>query len=624
MTHPERGDKPHKPGGTRSPGDKQRRIDQLDGREKRAYWRFRTIKYVYDNDLEDLPRTHIHELVEEAVDQGELHIHKVPSYGSINRWMNKAEELDYPPVELGDWFDDKRPGRPPKEFDDRLEEFIVQELKVNANLSDAKLRRMVARKADKLEVEAPTYDWIKRFRERLDQQGLAAWKHGQRAAVADATPKLTVPADRPHEVWTLDEKQAPVWIRAYHPNKRKYVAVKPQVILVVDNYSRAIVSYRVVPPFRTGAQVSFNEEDVFGTILSAAFKELAPSATRQYAGFLPDTLRWDRHKAHRKLSDRLNDFGVEVPQVPGSQPWSQGRVERLIKTIKTMCENIEGWDEKWVPASQVNTAPSDKRSKAAASKHRETTKMPIATRNLMNCRQFREAFDERVKEYNSREHSVLGAEPEIYYHSGLEEDRTRSGRDALYLLPNKQLNVSKKGITYRQQRFAWESGGRQLRVGMKVDAKPDPLLRGVFVRMPNDEAWEFLPRLEDYARKVDHKKLTIDAQRRAKEAHEAAEQAREQLLEERVGPEGIAEAELEMEASIEGEEYAPNREPLPEDRPHISPDGEEEGADEDRNAEGQPDAARSGDVDEQQETDDEDERYPPGMRSPGDRIRRAE
>lgn len=115
------------------------------------------------------------------------------------------------------------------------------------------------------------------------------------------------------------------------------------------------------------------------------------------------------------------------------------------------------------------------------------------------------------------------------------------------------------------------------------------------------------------------------AGRRAKEAHKAAEQAREQLLEDRVGPEGIAEAEVEMEASIEGEEYAPNREPLPEDRPHISPDGEgAEGADEDREAEGQPEATRSEDVDEQQDTDDEDERYPPGMRSPGDRIRRAE
>lgn len=234
--------------------------------------------------------------------------------------MKKAKRLDYPPVELADCFNKDRDGRPRKQIDEKLRQFILQELKLNPGLSTSQLRRMVERKADDLEVEAPTYDWLHRFRQSLDDGALAAWKHGRRASVADATPKLTVPADLPHEVWTLDEKQAPVWIRAYHPDDHEYVAVKPQIILIIDNYSRAIVAYRVVPPFRTGATVSFNEEDVLGTILSAALPELARPATRPYAGFLPKHSAGIATAPTGHCQTASIDTASTSPRCPGPSP----------------------------------------------------------------------------------------------------------------------------------------------------------------------------------------------------------------------------------------------------------------------------------------------------------------
>jgi hypothetical protein len=370
----------------------------MDRAERRARWRYQIIKFVYDNDLADLPKTEITRHIEQAYDDGELELRHAPSYQTILRWMKKAEDLyggeRHRAIHLGHWFDDGRPGRPPKEFDDRLEEFLRQELMIQNHTSIAELHRMAKRKAKKLEVEAPSYDWVKRYRNRFDQSKIAAAKHGRRAALADMTPKLSVPADRPHEVWTLDEKQAPVWIRAYHPTKKEYVAVKPQVILVIDNYSRAIIAYRVVPPFRYGAKVSYNEEDVLGTLLSGFLEELAPPATRDFAGFVPLVLRWDRHSTHRTLANQLDNNGVHVPEVPGATPWAQVKVERLIGSMPSLCQPIPGWDQKWQPASEVREEPGKARSKAATTSARESTKMLIATRRPLNYWQSTEKFDE--------------------------------------------------------------------------------------------------------------------------------------------------------------------------------------------------------------------------------------
>lgn len=629
MPHPRGGDKPHKLGGTNSPASRKKKAEQMDRQERRARWRYQIIRYIYDNDLAGLPKTQIHQHVQQAYDDGNLELMRAPSYGSIRRWMKKAEDLyggeKQRAVHLTDWFDDGRPGRPPKEFDDRLEEFLRQELLISQYTSVAELHRMVKQKAKALEVEAPSYDWVKRFRDRMDPEKLAAAKHGRRAAMADMAPKLTVPAEQPHETWTLDEKQAPVWIRAYHPTKKEYVAVKPQIILVIDNYSRAVVSYRVVEPFRYGANVSYNEEDVLGTLMSGFFKELAPPATRDFAGYAPLVLRWDRHSTHRALANRLDNYGIHVPEVPGATPWAQGKAERLIASMKALCQHITGWDQKYSPASEMREEPGKTRSKAATTSFRETTKIPLATRRLLNYRQFTEAFDEQVREYNNREHSVIGAEPEIAYFNALEPDVCRVGYDVLPLLETRTFRMTKKGLTYRKERFAWESGGRMLRVGETVTGKPDPLLRGLFIQV--DGAWEFMPNMEDYARKADHKKLTIESHRRAKEYSLEARQARQERQEDILGADGVAETEAEMEATLNDTPYRPNSVPLPEDAADIS---EEEPEDADA-AEEAPD-----DVDEpapkaetQSEETDEDEleerrRHRRGLRSPSERIRRAE
>lgn len=621
MPHPRGGDKPHKLGGTNSPASRKRKAEQMDRAERRARWRYKIIRYVYDNDLADLPRTEIHAHLQDAFDAGELEVRRVPAYGTINRWMNKAEELyggdQQRAVHLSDWFDEGRPGRPPKEFDDQLEEFLRQELMIQNHTSVAELHRMAKRKANELDVEAPSYSWIKRFRNRFDQGKLAAAKHGRRAALADMTPKLTVPASMPHEIWTLDEKQAPVWVRAYHPSKKEYVAVKPQVILVVDNYSRVVVSYRVVPPFHHGTKVSYNEDEVLGALMSGFFQELAPPATRDFAGFVPMGLRWDRHSTHRGLANRLDNNGVHVPEVPGATPWAQGRIERLIGSMKALCQHITGWDQKWQPASEVRQEPGKARSKAATTSKRDTTKMLIATRDLPNHRQFREAFDEQVRDYNNRVHSVIDMEPEVAYFDALEPDHCRVGYDFLHALNTRTFRMTKKGLTYRKERFAWESGGRRLHVGETVRGKPDPLLRGLFIEV--NDAWEFMSRMEDYARKADHRKLTIESQRKAKQDSLEARQAREQRQEDVLGLGGIAEAEAEMEATLKDTPYGPNSVPRPEDDVEV-PDEDTEEADA---------SAPEAEAREQTEDTDDDElekrrKERRGLRSPSERMRRAE
>lgn len=457
----------------------------------------------------------------------------------------------------------------------------------------------------------------------MDPHKLVAGKHGSRAALADVAPELTVPADRPHEIWTLDEKQAPVYIRGYHPNKRQHVAVKIPIILAVDNFSRAIVSYRGVPPFKHGAHPTYTEEDIFGTLLGGMFQELAPPATRDFSGYVPRTIRWDRHSTHRTLATRLKDNGIEVPDVPGSTPWTQGRVERLVGTMKTLCQHIKGWDQAWLPAGEVREEPSKTRSKAATGPVRETTKKIISTRQLLTYREFMEEFDKQVRAYNDRVHSVTDMTPEVMYFNGLEPDACRPGYDFLPAVNTRTFRVTKKGLTYRGERFAWESGGRRLRVGETVRGKPDPLLRGLFVEV--DDGWEFMPRLEDYARKADHKKITIDTHREVKEASRKAHELREQRREDALGPAGVAEAEAEMEAALEGKPYPPNAEPPPEDNVDVS-DAVDDAEDEVEASQEPADTAPEdqSDADPAEEDELERRRRRRGLRSPSDRIRRAE
>lgn len=72
MTHPRNADDPHKPAGTKSAAERKNRAEQMDRAEKRARRRFRIVRWVYDQEIEDRPHTQIHAQVEEAIDQGDL------------------------------------------------------------------------------------------------------------------------------------------------------------------------------------------------------------------------------------------------------------------------------------------------------------------------------------------------------------------------------------------------------------------------------------------------------------------------------------------------------------------------------------------------------------------------
>lgn len=290
-------EKPLRKTGRRSQASKRARARRVARADQRAIERFAVVDFALKalRENPELSLASCFALVKQAHSAGELTVSRFPGRASFYRWMKTALQKEGAPT-IGDFADRPRSGRPRVSWHpavvDRFEELVLSQIHPSLPLLYKELVTWAEQQEPKLPV--PSIAAVRSRYNSIDFAALSAARHGRRAARADAIVKGAVPAEYPHQIWTLDEMDAPNWIKALNPQTGRLESVRPKVILVIDNYSRVVLACHVCEPFKGGeATVSFDSEDVLGTVLAATFRELASEACKPFTGFLPGDVRMD-------------------------------------------------------------------------------------------------------------------------------------------------------------------------------------------------------------------------------------------------------------------------------------------------------------------------------------------
>jgi hypothetical protein len=205
----------------------------------------------------------------------------------------------------------------------------------------------VKTKADALGIAVPSYAIVKHRIAQHGREQRSAGRHGVAAAVHDAQVVATVPCEYVHEIYTLDEFLLPAWVRAWYRAERRYISIRPWVVVLQDYLARPVVAWHLCDPARLGVDSAeplgrYDSDDVLATLLTGACPELAPDSTADFSGRLMRVLRWDNHSTHEALRERIRRIGIRVPDLPVARPKNRGVVEALIKTLKRWCEGLNG------------------------------------------------------------------------------------------------------------------------------------------------------------------------------------------------------------------------------------------------------------------------------------------
>jgi transposase InsO family protein len=548
VPRPRRPDEPTKPTGTRTRAAAKARIDVYVSAEARANRRLAITRFA-----ESLPGMTLDrqwEMVAAAIEGGTLP-GPVPSRAGLHRWLQQAKELG---LETDTFRDRPRSGRPARPVPEALLTALHEEIKLDCYAGSVmELSRRLETFARSRGLEPLSYAKVRRLFQAINPAERAAASQGSRAARADTMVHSTYPADYAHEVWGFDAMTAPVWIRVFQKEEKRWIPVKVDVVLIIDYRTRVIVGYHVVDPSRRGKTSGYDHLDVLATLSNAAFPELAPEACRDFAGHLPKTLRWDRIAAQRAMmASLIREVKLDIPEMPGYTPWSRGRIERPVDTLKKLCSPIKGYADKWIVAEGAKEDPRTTRTKAGGTMVRTPTRLPIALMDLHTVESFQEEFDRLViQPYNyEREHSRLGMTPEVAYRRDFDSSKARSGRDLLAVVHPQVCSVTKEGLVHRGVPFTAHHQGSVLPVGEQVMFRPDPMLRCLFA-----EAWGetvLLQTKEEWARQVDAeafaKAQAAEARLYADEAAAVREAHRQKVL----GPDGVARADAALRKSTAG------------------------------------------------------------------------
>lgn len=441
-------------------------------------------------------------------------------------------------------------GRPKKELDERLMDEFRKELELQRYASEKDLWRHLCAFADNLGVERPSAAKIYALLKEEPYIALVAAKHGTMAARADATPGSTVAAYWPHHIWALDELTVPVWIRLWLNRAVGWIAVRVDACIVIDVYSQVILGWYIGNPLRRGALRGLDRFDVFGAACSALFPDLADPRLVDYVGHIPHVLRFDKAKAHDLAGIRFRMLGVEVPKLPGYQPWLRAEVEAVVGIVKSMCCRLDGYDEKWGVAEYEAEIASKRRKLAVAQGQRLPTHVHATVEQLMTLEQLRRAFGDVVDRYNQREHDAWGTTREARYFNALPDAEVRPWTDAMVALQPKRVEVGKASLRYRGQTFAPKVGARMLEVGEHVTFRPDPLLRGVFVQ--DAGMIEFLPLKSEWAKDVSGVDVAREQNAIAGHYSRLARDARAAYQADRLGDSGAALANAVAARTLDG------------------------------------------------------------------------
>lgn len=468
-------------------------------------------------------------------------------------------------VGLQTFLDRPRSGRPPKDLPAELSELLRQRLLIHASASTQRHVRAVQAKARELGLDVPSRYLVERVIRSFPEHERTAAAHGRQAALLDALPHATVPAEIPHAVWTLDEGQLPIWMRAVTP-EGAVVPVQPWAVVIGDNCSGAILAIHLVDPFapytplpdartrrtraierRQGVPVA---EDIVGAFLSAALPELAPGPLARLTGFLPSALRMDRHGTHGPLRKIAASLGIAVPALPVKEPWRRGSVERLIGVVQGLCLELPSSATRILPAEVAREHPRSVRRRATESLFRDPAVEMVPTDRLPTIAEVRASLIDVVASYNETAPSRQTPSPYATYWGLLQPQRARPGRDALLGLVSQSARVLREGIKLGAHRYAWENRqGFRAQFNDEFLGVEDPLHRGLWIVDSQGSVtdWPFLEPLAVWAATRRDPAVMAAAMREERrlvaEASAHAQRARREALAQHFGHDAFEEAE---------------------------------------------------------------------------------
>lgn len=503
----------------------------------------------------------IQEFVASAIETGLLPQGPVPSRETIRhlqaRWAGGEQSIS-------DYYDAPRAGRPRTHLDTAIEDKVHQVIHSGRAINAHALTGFLRSVAEERDLTAPSYRQIHRRFSEAGRLVRAASRYGSRAGEIDGLPHARVPSRHSHDTWALDELTMPVWVRVYDSDTG-WVSARSDVAIVIDVCSTAVVGYHLADPserihydgspFRGG----FDADDVLAALLSAACPEFASDATREFAGYLPDRIRWDNAAAHKSLESQLLVAGIDIDVRPirPRRAASNGAAERRVAILKTHCAEIHGHVDDYLPTDQVDTPEDDvARQRTFASGYtseREPRRIPILPEQLHSVEELRAIFDGVVRRYNydlqNRMHRMA---PVHKYHRDRHQRRPRRGLDLMRMIEPRTVRVGSSGILHTingvTNQFYPLLEGTLLLVDQPVTYRAHPHGTGLFVERDNRLIY-----LRPQATWSDTEaaEIAVSHSAAARMISDNADSLREDQLMDRVGQEGVDAALDEYEQRLE-------------------------------------------------------------------------
>jgi len=307
-------------------------------------------------------------------------------------------------------------------------------------------------------------------------------------------------------------------------------------------------------------RAGFDSNDVLGALLSAAVPDLAWDSTRDFAGYLPERIRWDNAQAHKTVRKLLEDARVEVDIRPirKRRAASNGAVERRVKIVKDLCRGIFGHIDDYLPTDRVTEYTADqprlRTLTAGLTNLRETRRTEVMPDDLLTVEELRDQLDPTVGRYNYKHVSrVTGTTAAELYHARLRNRTPRRGLDLVRTIQPRTVTVGTSGIVHtdggRTFEFFPYFDGVILALDQEVTYYPDPLNRGIFVCLGTDRV-VFRQAHNEYSDE-EAKLVGRNASAIARQVSDHAEQLRKQRAAERVGTEGLEAAREDVEVRVE-------------------------------------------------------------------------
>lgn len=542
------------------PSHSRRALCAAELADRKAVERLRWVRHVLDVAPNAAPSTAYLELAHAFREGGALAGGHCPPRNTFLAWFarGQAARAAGEPLTAELFRDKERPGRRPVEVAPEVRDLIERRWKGGHERSIHSLHRRLLITESVAHCDIPGVEVLRRIVASIPLLEVAAARHGRRAAVIDHALKSTIPTRFAHDVWTLDETELPIYVRAFNPASRTEEVVKPHVVVVADHHTKVIVGYQLVPAFGdtadglgTRTSATAIEADILAAVWSAALRDLAPACTAPFAGHLPRAVRMDNIASHGAARQLLLSIGVEVPPLPPYVPNARGDIERLIQTFQKSLPDVQGLTSRFFIADHAREHPGYRRSRNVGV-GRTSVRAPIALADLLTLEQLRPELERVIQKFHESPHAGLGElTPQHAYHQHQPPTvARRAGADVLRVAERRVVTMRPAGVVVNRQRFRTVDAADMPAMGATCQVVIDPIRRGAWwmdVTPPR-----FLPTVVDAARSPQILEQHVLAQATASQASDDADFARRAHLVELTGdPNAPARADAAMERAFE-------------------------------------------------------------------------